>query len=141
MSGDLPLRGGCNCGAIRYELKNPPIAVAACHCKSCRKQSGAPYSVNLVVPAASVSMTGACSSFEDRGEDSGQPVIREFCGTCGSPIRSLPAATPSIAAIKAGTLDDPSPFPPTVHIWTCSKVDWVDLPKGIYLFDRGPPAR
>lgn len=141
MSSDLPLRGGCNCGAIRYELRTPPVAVAACHCENCRRQGGAAYSVNLVMPATSVSLTGEYSSFEDRGEDSGLPVVREFCGKCGSPIRSLPAATPSIVAIKAGTLDDPAPFPPTAHIWTCSKVAWVDIPEGVRSFDRGPPMR
>src|SRR5690606_7582726 len=85
MSTDLPLRGGCNCGAIRYELHSLPLAVAACHCENCRRQSGAAYSLNLVVPAASMVISGHCSRFEDRG-DSGQPVVREFCGQCGSPI-------------------------------------------------------
>jgi hypothetical protein len=88
-----------------------------------------------------MAVEGELRRFEDRGEDSNQPVVREFCGDCGSPIRSLPAATPKLVAVKAGTLDSPSPFPPTVHIWTCSKLDWVDIPKGVHSFDKGPPMR
>ena len=31
MSDDFKLTGGCNCGAVRYVLSAPPLAVAACH--------------------------------------------------------------------------------------------------------------
>lgn len=135
------ITGGCNCGAIRYELHRAPIVVAACHCVNCRRQSGAAYSINLVVPAPGVELTGEPARYLDRGDESGQPVIREFCGTCGSPIRSLPAATPQIVAVKAGTLDDPDRFAPTVHIWTRSAVSWAAISDDAMRFDKGPPAR
>ncbi|MET0364862.1 MAG: GFA family protein [Sphingobium sp.] len=141
MSGDLPLTGSCNCGKVRYELHAQPFIVAACHCANCRKQSGAAHSVNLAMAAKAVTITGDLSSYEDHGEDSGQPVLREFCGHCGSPIRSTPAATPKMVAIKAGTLDDPNPYPPTVHIWTSSAVSWANIPADAPRFEKGPPAK
>lgn len=141
MQGEMPLTGGCNCGNIRYELQSPPFIVAACHCVNCRKQSGAPYSVNLAMSAKAVTIHGDLTRYEDRGDESGQPVLRDFCGTCGSPIRSVPAATPKIVAIKAGTLDNPDPYPPTVHIWTCSSVAWAQIPADAIRFEKGPPQK
>lgn len=43
-------------------------------------------------------------------------MLREFCGTCGSPIRSIPTATPAIVAIKVGTLDHPEPYSPYLDV-------------------------
>jgi hypothetical protein len=38
---DLPLTGGCNCGAVRFEVTEPLIAASYCHCKRCQRRSGA----------------------------------------------------------------------------------------------------
>lgn len=140
MSEEFNLTGGCNCGAVRYALSAPPLAVAACHCSNCRKQSGAAYSVNLVVRASTMTVEGDLAVFSDHDTESGQPVSRQFCAACGSPIRSVPAATPKIVAVKAGTLDDASAYGPQVHIWTKSKLPWVEVPAGAVVFEQGPPA-
>ena len=36
--------------------------------------------------------------------------------------------------MRAGTLDDPSSVAPDVHIYTRSKVPWVELPEGVPAF-------
>jgi hypothetical protein len=140
MSEDGPLTGGCNCGHVRYALTAPPLAVVACHCTQCRRQSGAAYSVNLVVRQGTMRVDGALASWTDRDTESGAPLSREHCGRCGSPIRSVPGGAPGIVAVKAGTLDDPSPFAPTLHIWTRSKLPWIVLPEGVPTADKGPGA-
>ena len=33
----------CNCGAIRIEARGQPVRVGLCHCTTCRKESGAPF--------------------------------------------------------------------------------------------------
>lgn len=38
------LKGGCHCGAVRFETPDAPVYAAICHCEDCRRQSGAPYS-------------------------------------------------------------------------------------------------
>lgn len=130
--------GGCNCGAVRYRLSAPPVAVVACHCSNCRKQSGAAYSVNLIEKVDALSIEGPLTTFVDADTDSGQPVRREFCGACGSPICSRAGEGP-VLALKAGTLDDPSPYAPALHIWTASKLDWVAIPEGLPTFPGNPP--
>jgi hypothetical protein len=37
--------------------------------------------------------------------------------------------------VRAGTLDDPSSVAPDVHIYTRSKVPWVELPESVPAFD------
>lgn len=138
MSETETSHGGCNCRRIRYEIRGRPLAVAACHCRNCQRQSGAAFSVNLVVPSDCVSMEGELARYEDPNSESGKPVLREFCSNCGSPIRSIATAAPSMVAIKAGTLDQPDPFPPTVHIWTCEMLDWMEVPKELPSFPKGP---
>lgn len=133
------IEGGCNCGGIRYSLSRPPIAVAACHCSNCRRQSGAAYSVNLVVRADDMAVTGAMATWTDRDTESGKPVERQFCGTCGSPIRSVIGSAPGIYAVKAGTLDEPQAHAPTLHVWMASALPWAAdlIPAGVPRFEKG----
>jgi hypothetical protein len=134
----LPIAGGCNCRAVRYTIDTAPLAVMACHCTSCRRQSGATYSVNLVVPVGSMTVTGELASWTDPDTESGQTLERQFCPICGSPIRSVPASAPGIYAVKAGTLDKPDSFAPEAHVWTESRLAWVALPDGVPGFPRNP---
>ena len=138
MPEESATRGRCNCGQVKYALNSPPLAVAACHCTQCRRQSGAAYSINLIVRASSMEVVGELASWQDTDTESGAPLSREHCSTCGSPIRSVPSASPKLVAVKAGTLDDPAPFAPAMHIWTDSKLPWVTIPDGIPTFPRGP---
>jgi hypothetical protein len=130
------VEGGCNCGAVRYRLMGDPLAVAVCHCTNCRRQSGSAFSVNVVVRSDAMHMTGDVATWEDRDTESGEPVLRQFCAICGSPIRSLSAASPKVAIVKAGTADDPGQFTPAIHVWTASALPWVEIPAGLPQFAR-----
>ena len=37
---EFPLTGGCNCGAVRYEVTEPLVIASYCHCKRCQRRSG-----------------------------------------------------------------------------------------------------
>ncbi|WP_109807516.1 GFA family protein [Sphingosinithalassobacter portus] len=134
------ITGGCNCGAVRYAIASEPLAIAVCHCTHCRAQSGSAYSVNMVVRASTMTVEGQLTEYTQTDTDSGAPLARQFCGKCGSPIRSVSSAAPKIAAVKVGTLDSADAFPPTVHIWTQSKLPWVTIPEGMPSFPKGPQA-
>lgn len=137
MSMERPLRGRCVCGAVGYSLSASPLAVAACHCTQCRRQSGAAFSVNLIVRASTMEVVGDLVSWEDQETESGVPLLREHCGVCGSPIRSVSTGDGRLIAVKAGTLDDPAAFAPTLHIWVRSKLPWVTVPRDLPAFERG----
>lgn len=129
--------GGCLCGSVRYETAWPPLLTGVCHCRHCQKQAGTAFSVLVAVPFAALERSGELTVYED-GSESGNPVLRKFCGKCGSPVFS---ETPGGMAqgmifIKAGTLDNPDELEPSVHFWTTSKQNWVTLPEGAALLEK-----
>jgi hypothetical protein len=121
--------GRCQCGNITYEITGDLIATAVCHCDHCQRQSGAAFSVNLVVHESQMAVSGDLNTFEDRGEHGDAVyVYRRFCGQCGTPIFSAMVEPAEILAVKAGTLDDRSGVKPTVEVWCDHKQPWVELP-------------
>ncbi len=114
---------------MTYEVSGDPIAVVVCHCKHCQRQSGGPYSLNLVAHESQLAVTGDLTTYEETGEnDDGVYVRRRFCGACGSPIVSELVLTEGVIAVKVGTLDDTSDLAPTVEAWCIDRQPWVELP-------------
>jgi len=129
--------GGCLCGKVRYSVATEPVLTAVCHCTHCQKQTGASFSVIVGVSSEALSITGALKTFEDTG-DSGKPVHRSFCPSCGSPIKSDVDAVPGMSFIKAGTLYDASWLEPTMEIWCRSAQAWVSRKGETRKFAKGP---
>ncbi len=134
------IRGGCICGAVRYEIAGQPLTVAACHCTGCRRHSGAAFSVNLIVQSRAMTVTGPLAAFLDADTESGAPLAREHCRECGTPVRSVPGSSPKIVAVKAGTLDAPQAYAPRMHLYTQSALPWVTIPVDVPSFPRGPQS-
>ncbi len=118
------ISGGCLCGAVRYSTNAEPAMIAVCHCADCQKQSGGPFSVNVLVPGDQVEMGGETLTQYKINGASGQNVTRNFCNRCGSPLSTVLEAFGGLAAIKAGTLDDSSWVKPTIQIWCDSSQPW-----------------
>ena len=55
------------------------------------------------------------------------------CPTCQIAVFSR-YTTPRLRFVRGGTLDDPSSVVPDVHIYTRSKLPWVELPVGVPAF-------
>jgi hypothetical protein len=53
-------------------------------------------------------------------------VRRGFCGSCGSPI-AYQRNDVDCLMIWQGTLNQPEEFEPECHVWTDSKIPWVDI--------------
>ncbi len=132
--------GGCLCGSVRYVSDAAPALTAVCHCKHCQRQTGTSFSILVGVPKGSLKIEGeSLAAFEDVG-DSGQPVIRHFCRSCGSPIYSDVKAMPGLDFVKAGTLDDAAWLQPQMHLWCSHAQPWVGIDSRAQQFERNPPA-
>ena len=133
------LNGGCLCGSVRYDCDAAPLFTAVCQCRNCQKQAGSAFSIIVAVPRGSLKVHGdSLASFADRGDDSGQPVVRYFCRNCGSPIKSEVAAAPAMDFIKAGTLDDVSWLAPQLAVWCDSAQPWVQMEPAMARHPRNP---
>ncbi len=133
------IEGGCLCGSVRYKSDAEPAFIGVCHCVTCQKNSGSSFSLNLGMPADSVTIEGnSLATYEDHSGASGKPFYRKFCSSCGSPIASGGEAYDGLIFIKAGTLDDSSWVTPVAHIWCSEKQPWVKIEDGVAQMERNP---
>ncbi len=75
------LHGRCSCGAIRFVASAAPFQVSWCHCKDCRRQTGAPAVVWAGFKTDEVTFQGT-----PKRRRSSEHVTRAFCADCGTPI-------------------------------------------------------
>jgi hypothetical protein len=120
--------GGCACGEVRYRLGSEPLFVHCCHCLNCQRQTGSAFVINVLIEADRVEVLAGEPVPVDAPRDDGsaQRVFR--CPTCQVAVFSE-YGRPEVLFVRAGTLDDPSQVEPDVHIFTRSKVPWVELPE------------
>jgi hypothetical protein len=132
-------QGGCACGAIRYKLLADPLIVHACHCRDCQRITGSAFVINIVIERRFVEADfGQPKSFCLKGGSTGEPNEVFFCGNCGTYLWSkYYAARKDCLFVRAGTLDDPAAIEPDVHIFTRTKVPWLDLPMDARVFTTG----
>ena len=124
-------RGGCLCGAVRYETEGPLRPVVACHCTQCRKTSGHHVAATSA-PRDGVVIEGRVQWYQSSAE-----ARRGFCPVCGSnlfwdgPGRHL--------SIFAGTLDAPSGVRLAGHIFCADKGDYYDIDDDLPKADGDDP--
>ena len=124
--------GGCLCGAIRYRITGTPKFQSMCHCRSCRRASGAPAVAFVgVFDDQFEELKGARTIFE-----SSPGVERGFCKTCGSSLTFAGKNWPGEIHIFTATLDDPEAFPPTVHTYCSDRLPWIDPDDGLPRLDK-----
>src|SRR5262245_59454080 len=116
------LKGGCLCGALRYEAREPPVDTGYCHCTICRRSTGAPVLAWASVPVGSFAYV------------QGKPAIyhssswghREFCARCGTQICYRQTKDARNVDLNTGSLDDPGLCPPGMHIYYADRIPWFD---------------
>ena len=135
----LPLSGGCQCGRVRYRITAPPIALYACHCTECQKQSSAGFGMSLPVPRTGFEVSTGQVEIWARTAASGRTVECAFCRKCGTRLYHAPTRNQEIVNVKPGTLDDTAWLNPVAHLWTKSAQPWITIPKGTLNY-AGQPA-
>ncbi len=130
--------GGCQCGAIRYEVTGAPKQIVACHCTDCQRQSGSAFGMTMVVDQADFRLLqGDLKTFRSES-DAGRAKLGAFCPDCGTRIYRKPEWRKGTVSVKPGTLDDTRGLKPTVHLWTDSRQPWVTIPDGVKAFEKQP---
>jgi hypothetical protein len=128
--------GGCACGAVRYRLTAAPLIVHACHCRDCQRLTGSAFAVNLWIERRFVEAGEAPLRSDTVTAGSGKPHEIFRCAACGTALWSKYHAAPGdTVLLRAGTLDKPEAVTPDVHIFTRSKLPWLELPAGARAFE------
>jgi hypothetical protein len=139
----LPLTGGCVCGAVRYELAQKPFTVYVCHCTVCQRITSSAFSIGMVVADAALRVTGKEARSVPGGvTQGGRRKSRFVCPDCGTWLYGVARPGTEFAGmvriVRGGTLDDTSWLRPTVHYWTRSAQQWVVLPEGVTRYETQP---
>lgn len=134
----MTIEGGCYCGAVRFKVDGDVIFKGQCHCRECQYISGGQPNVVLGMPEAGFEYTkGAPKAF--RRSDLDNPVTREFCAQCGTPLLSRAPGMPGAVLLKVGALDDPSVFDaPQMAIYTVDRQSFHHIAEGVATFERLP---
>lgn len=132
------LRGGCLCGAVRYEVHGPLGPVTHCHCAMCRKAHGAAFGTYGDVKWADfrvLSGEDEIASFR-----SSSRVRRTFCRRCGATLQWILDSGPAFS-LALGTLDDDPGVRPQAHIFVASKAPWVEITDGLPQHAQSTPRQ
>lgn len=129
------LKGSCLCGAVAYQITGEPEKVLMCHCKKCRKASGAAFATNGIVKVENFSLVRGQDDFAEYESSPG--VFRCFCRHCGSPLHSYRPGR-DFVVVRLGTLDSPLQTPPSAHIYVESRADWDVIHDDLPQFDERP---
>lgn len=126
------LEGGCTCGAVRYRLLDGPMFVHCCHCTVCQTETGSAFVLNAIIESDRVAtLVGVPEPvLVPTQSGRGQQIWR--CPSCKVALWSNYNGTADkIRFVRVGTLDTPAALPPDIHIYTRSKLPWLELPEGV----------
>ena len=128
------LNGSCLCGAVRYECIGDTENASYCHCDDCKKATGSPYTVGVLVKAENLRIVSGQVKGYTTIADSGRKITREFCSVCGFPLFTRAEKTPDFVSLKAGCLDKPALelIKPSLQTWAKCAVPWA------YIDDKLP---
>ncbi|KAI0404904.1 hypothetical protein F4802DRAFT_597584 [Xylaria palmicola] len=80
--------------------------------------------------------------YEDTTPESGEVLLRSFCGRCGSPVKGQKRSTPENVVVPVGVVDgDKAAFKPDVEFFCRGRADWVGGVEGSQAFEKLPPAQ
>jgi hypothetical protein len=123
---DLPLTGGCGCGAVRYEITAEPVTAGYCHCTRCQRRTGNGSSANVIVEPGSVTIVQGDDMLAAWEPEGGFRKV--FCSACGSGLWSTPPDSDVPAGIRMGTLDGDHGIEPSYRQFLDYAPAWEPIP-------------
>jgi hypothetical protein len=105
-----------------------------CHCLNCQRQTGSAFVINLMFEADRVEVLAGDPQPVDVPRDDGSTQRIYRCLNCQVAVFSE-YGWPEVWYVRGGTLDQPSSVSPDVHIFTRSKLPWLELPDSTPAFD------
>ncbi|KAH6656905.1 Mss4-like protein [Truncatella angustata] len=125
-------KGHCLCRNIEVTSEIEPKAIVACSCTSCQACSASAFTINLVYPKDSITVSKGkdhLKVFKEKA-DSGNDVFRHFCDICGNAIytQTVDGTFFVKGPVMKGLHNDP-----VAHIFTRNLPRWAE---GVKTGDR-----
>jgi hypothetical protein len=135
-----PLRGGCLCGGVRFEVTLPFRRTNHCHCSRCRKHSGTFGLTQGRVPRDGFRLLAGEELIRVYRPAEGA-AVKAFCSVCGSSLFGAHWPEGDEISIRLGALDDDPGIRPQYHSFVDSRAPWEELPDdGLQRYPGPPPS-
>ncbi len=141
MDVSLPLTGGCNCGAVRYEITEPLLGAHYCHCQRCQRRTGSAASATATPRSGSCRIESGADQLV-RWNPGGGVRDKVFCGTCGSAVFIQMPGDDEIRGVRLGSFDSDPGVRPSFRQFVAYAAPWEPVPDdGLTRHDeRVPPS-
>jgi hypothetical protein len=123
---DLPLTGGCLCGAVRFTLDKQPVIAGYCHCSRCQRRTGTAAAMSTLIEPGSLTVEGEEHVTAWKPPDEG--FLKAFCSHCGSHLWAQSPADPDVRAIRMGAFDTAPDIAPSYRQFLDSAAPWEPIP-------------
>jgi hypothetical protein len=134
----MPLKGGCQCDKLRFELSAPPLMLYACHCTNCQKQTGSAFVLSTAIVENTFSFIEGEPAKVEWTADSETQRYGLYCSDCGGRICNGQTPSIGVLSLRAGTFDEKSWVRPAAHIWVKSAQPWIKFEADDLLYDGQP---
>jgi hypothetical protein len=124
---ELPLTGGCLCGGVRFEVTEPPVSAAYCHCTRCQRRTGTAASASAkLVPGSLRILAGEelLRAYEPEGG-----FAKIFCSRCGSALWSRSPDDPDVVGVRLGAFDSDPGVRPAHRQYVAYAAPWEPIPE------------
>jgi hypothetical protein len=136
---ELPLTGGCMCGAVRYEIDRPLTGAGYCHCTRCQHRTGSAAAVSAAVEPGSFRVVEGDDQVERWTPPSG--FHKAFCRTCGGALFAQSPDDPEVLAVRLGSFDADPGVRPSFRQFVAYAAPWEPIPDdGLPRYDERRPA-
>jgi hypothetical protein len=123
---DLPLRGGCLCGGVRFEVTEPLVSSSYCHCTRCQRRTGTAASAQARVAPGSLVITQGEELVRAYEPDDGWAKL--FCSNCGSSLFSRNPDDHAVMSVRLGAFDDDPGIRPQWRQFVAYAAPWEPIP-------------
>ena len=135
---ELPLTGGCLCGAVRFEVTEPLVSSGYCHCTRCQRRTGTAASPGARIASGSLHVLAGEEHIRAYEPDEG--FAKVFCTACGSSLWSRSQEDPDVFSIRPGAFDDDPGIRPTYRQFVAYAAPWEPIPDdGLERFPESRP--
>lgn len=125
------MRGGCLCGAVRFEGRLPTKFVAHCHCLNCTRAHGAGCVTWAGFSADRFEVVTGVERVSRYRAETG--ATRSFCSSCGTTMLYESERWAGQVHVAVACMDDELDRLPTGHVYADRARPWCpitdDLPR------------
>jgi hypothetical protein len=128
------ISGSCCCGAIAFEIAEPPSMMGTCHCSRCRKLGASTF---VFVRTAAIRIISGEDHLAHYRPEAPYKYTRSFCRKCGTAVGELDS-TEAAVPISANCLDGDPGVRNKFHEFVSEKPEWYQICDSAQQFSHHP---